>query len=332
MIQPFSLSIAQLFQFGLGACLLFVGLSLCFRRPGKCRFFAATNLLLAFTLIIEVVFPIDLIQVLLLSIWPTFLLSIQERTFGSRVRWIQLFHYALPMTWLTLIVCDVQRIHVWFHSVAFVQLIPYMILCSVAMFRQVLSERYQRYFTPLFLGWACYGYLMLMLIRLILPVFMTDPAALAGVFHGLIGVYFLSVASFYFRDPHQYPDLDMPLEKEEGTNYEEEIRRRLEELLLQKKVYLIPDLTLQELSVRMHMRSAELSGFFNATMGRNFNDVINAYRVDEVKRLIGDPKTDPKATIMELAYQAGFNSKATFNRIFKQVTGVTPKAYRGRFS
>jgi AraC-like DNA-binding protein len=53
--------------------------------------------------------------------------------------------------------------------------------------------------------------------------------------------------------------------------------------------------------------------------------LINSYRVNEAKALLIN---EPQDTILDIAYAAGFNSKASFNRIFKKVTGMTPSEYR----
>ena len=62
-------------------------------------------------------------------------------------------------------------------------------------------------------------------------------------------------------------------------------------------------------------------------MRQNFFDYVNNYRVEEFKKLVNDPaKKDDK--LIFLAYDAGFNSKSTFNTAFKKFTGQTPSDYR----
>jgi AraC-like DNA-binding protein len=58
----------------------------------------------------------------------------------------------------------------------------------------------------------------------------------------------------------------------------------------------------------------------------NFNDFINQYRIEAVKDKLkaGEQKTQ---TLLGIAYDCGFNSKATFNRAFKKVTGLSPKQW-----
>ncbi|WP_425289983.1 helix-turn-helix domain-containing protein, partial [Shewanella algae] len=73
----------------------------------------------------------------------------------------------------------------------------------------------------------------------------------------------------------------------------------------------------------MGTNSSVLSKIINRAFQMNFNDFINRYRVEEVKKQLQNPK-NASLTIMSLAYDAGFNSKATFNRAFKKHTGENP--------
>lgn len=93
-----------------------------------------------------------------------------------------------------------------------------------------------------------------------------------------------------------------------------------------KKPYLEPELTLSELSSQLSTNTSFLSKVINDGTGKNFNDFINAYRVKDVinKLNAGEQKSQ---TLLGIAYDAGFNSKATFNRAFKKNTGKTPKEY-----
>ena len=70
-----------------------------------------------------------------------------------------------------------------------------------------------------------------------------------------------------------------------------------------------------------------ISQVFNDCFNKNFYDFINLYRIEESKKLLRNPKNNEK-TILEILYEAGFNSKSTFNALFKKHTGVTPTEYR----
>jgi AraC-like DNA-binding protein len=93
-----------------------------------------------------------------------------------------------------------------------------------------------------------------------------------------------------------------------------------------EKPYLNPELSLPALADSLNASRNQLSEVINKVHNKNFYEFINEYRVEEVKDLLADPK-NKHLKLMSLAYDAGFNSKATFNRIFKQMTGMTPSQY-----
>lgn len=98
------------------------------------------------------------------------------------------------------------------------------------------------------------------------------------------------------------------------------------------KLYLNPALSLKSLSQHTQVPEKEISAALNQQLGKNFYTFINEYRVKEVKSRLHDPKYD-HLKLLSIALDAGFNSKATFNRIFKATTGQSPKDFRaGRSS
>jgi AraC-like DNA-binding protein len=105
---------------------------------------------------------------------------------------------------------------------------------------------------------------------------------------------------------------------------------RVEQLILHEGLYKNPELTLTGLAKKLNTNASFLSKVINNGFGINFNDFINRYRVNEVKNLLAD-EANANITIMSLAYDAGFNSKATFNRAFKKFTGKNPKDFSGNF-
>lgn len=107
----------------------------------------------------------------------------------------------------------------------------------------------------------------------------------------------------------------------------DESLKRLKEHLEKTKPYLNETLTLTELASQIGMTRNQLSFLINGASGENFYSFINRYRVEEVKRLIADPKKS-NFTILSLAYEAGFPSKSSFHSVFKKLTGLTPTEYR----
>lgn len=86
------------------------------------------------------------------------------------------------------------------------------------------------------------------------------------------------------------------------------------------------DLTLTEVARKLNTNAVILSKAVNQQFGLNFNDFINQYRVNAVIRRLALPEFKNQ-TLLAIAFDAGFNSKATFNRSFKKFTGKNPKEY-----
>ncbi|WP_432326806.1 helix-turn-helix domain-containing protein [Mucilaginibacter sp. P25] len=77
----------------------------------------------------------------------------------------------------------------------------------------------------------------------------------------------------------------------------------------------------------MNIHPHDLSRIINVGMGKNFNDFINEFRVRETARKMRDP-AHAHLTLLGIAYESGFNSQRTFNRVFKEMTGKTPAEYK----
>jgi AraC-like DNA-binding protein len=106
-----------------------------------------------------------------------------------------------------------------------------------------------------------------------------------------------------------------------------EIAQRVLRLMEHEKPWLDPDLSLEQLAVAIGQKPKALSLVINETLGQNFFDFINHYRIEEAKRLLTNP-VDKKTTVLEVLYQVGFNSKSSFNTLFKKYTGLTPTEFR----
>ena len=93
------------------------------------------------------------------------------------------------------------------------------------------------------------------------------------------------------------------------------------------KPYLEPELTLDVLASQLSVKSKFLSQTINELLQQNFFEFINNYRISEAKRLLTNPK-DKKITVLEVMYEVGFNSKSSFNTLFKKDTGITPSEFK----
>jgi AraC-like DNA-binding protein len=108
-----------------------------------------------------------------------------------------------------------------------------------------------------------------------------------------------------------------------------EIVSKLNSVMKNEKLYQETELTLQQLAEKIKSPSYQVSQAINERMGKNFYDLVNGYRVEEAKRLLADSE-NKNYTILSVGFEAGFNSKTTFNTVFKKFTGLTPTEYRDK--
>lgn len=106
----------------------------------------------------------------------------------------------------------------------------------------------------------------------------------------------------------------------------EDIHRALSAAMHDEKVFKDAELTLTSLAHHLSVNPNYLSQVINQMEGKNFYDFVNEKRIEEFKKLIAEPKNQ-KYTLLALAYDCGFNSKTSFNRHFKKVTGQSPSEY-----
>ncbi|MEN1784881.1 MAG: AraC family transcriptional regulator [Bacteroidota bacterium] len=106
----------------------------------------------------------------------------------------------------------------------------------------------------------------------------------------------------------------------------ENLKQQLASFFAENKPYLEQELNLVKLSQKLQLSREEVSEVINKGFGVKFNDYVNRYRIEEFKHRIAT-KDHERLSLLGLAYECGFNSKATFNRAFKKVTTVSPSEY-----
>jgi AraC-like DNA-binding protein len=153
-------------------------------------------------------------------------------------------------------------------------------------------------------------------------------------FPTIVFVYWLGMGA-YIRQSKMRPDeiinYNKPIVKKYFQDKEADNHwLQLKLIMDADQIYLNPDLKLDELSARLNLPVKSVSSLLNQHIGKNFNDFVNGYRVEEVKKRLINPAAN-RFTIASIALDCGFNSLATFQRCFKQVTGVTPSQYINEF-
>ncbi len=113
------------------------------------------------------------------------------------------------------------------------------------------------------------------------------------------------------------------LTQEELTTY----KSKLWDYMAFHKKYLNSELNIEDLANELGWASKLLSQIINEGYSCNFFDFVNKFRVEEAKSLFSNP-TDDKMTIQEVMYDAGFNSKSSFNTAFKKFTKLTPTQFK----
>ena len=116
-----------------------------------------------------------------------------------------------------------------------------------------------------------------------------------------------------------------------SENEIEILKQQLLTLLEKEKAYLNEDLTLRTLASQLSTTEKKLSALLNHYLNTNFYDFVNGYRVEAVcEKLVN--KDFSHYTVLAIAYDCGFKSKSSFNRIFKKATNLSPSAYKKQFS
>lgn len=154
--------------------------------------------------------------------------------------------------------------------------------------------------------------------------------AFISIFSVLLGYYGLRQGNLF--NPYINVDFDI-LSTNQTDCYSKPIPDkdeafviRLLEYMKIHKPYLNPEINLAMLSEQLMVSPEYLSEMINSRLNKNFFDFINHYRIEEFKELCKNAK-NKNFTLLSLAFDCGFNSKATFNRVFKKNTGITPSEY-----
>jgi AraC-like DNA-binding protein len=96
-----------------------------------------------------------------------------------------------------------------------------------------------------------------------------------------------------------------------------------------EKPFIDGDLTIQKLAEKLSIPANHLSQTINERLGQTFSDFVNSYRVEAAKRKLVDPAFR-HLSVLGIAEAVGFNSKSSFNSVFKKHTKMTPSEFRNQ--
>ena len=105
------------------------------------------------------------------------------------------------------------------------------------------------------------------------------------------------------------------------------INARLLKSMQQDRLFLNPTLSLSALSKELNIPAHHLTQTLNEYADLSFYDFVNSFRVNEFKKRIHAPE-NKNFSLLGIAFDCGFNSKSSFNRIFKQKTALSPSEYQ----
>ena len=163
------------------------------------------------------------------------------------------------------------------------------------------------------------------------------------IFYTLIVLFVVCIGFFGIRRENVFSENSKELNtslvtKKSTTDYEksglktdlaEEIHVKLKLLMSEKELYANPKLTLSQLAGHLEISANNLSQIINQYEKVNFYDFVNAYRLEA---FIKNAVSDKSYSLLGHAYDAGFNSKSSFNSVFKKHHGMTPSKYIAQMS
>ena len=131
------------------------------------------------------------------------------------------------------------------------------------------------------------------------------------------------------HDFSEQPESQTPRNIRNGLNEKQiaDLNTTILKYLTKNKPWLNPDYSLQMMADDMKISRQKLSEVINQGQKKNFYKLINEFRVQEVKAKLNDPAFS-HYTVLGIGLECGFNSKTSFNRIFKEETGFTPSEYK----
>lgn len=141
-------------------------------------------------------------------------------------------------------------------------------------------------------------------------------------------VFLFFVISFLiFLDSRPFPAIQKMSKGDLFSNYDDQQQlKRLNSILKEKQLFARPGLSLKELSRELNLPSRYLSYLINRYHRKNFNEFINEHRIDAFITRAKSAEARHK-TLLAIAFESGFNSKSSFNQVFKDHKGKPPSDY-----
>ncbi len=170
------------------------------------------------------------------------------------------------------------------------------------------------------------------LLLILSAYFLTSiaPQLLTKVPFAVFSIILYSIGYLAVVRPEEFQPINIIKKRKNGITFDQEFidstLMKIDKIMQSEKLFLQSDLKYSDIASKLNISVRQFSEFLNKALGKTFNDFINEYRVNEVKENLKNGDRNLQ-TILAIALDSGFNSKASFNRIFKKHTGLTPTEY-----
>jgi len=218
-----------------------------------------------------------------------------------------------------------------------VHVLIYILLCQphLRVYRQRIVDNYSNV-SVLNLRWLqlfCYGFIVQILAERLLPALNITSSTLSDTAGMAVYVFIIVLTySALGQSRLQFANTRQPATSN-GKYYRSGLRDhtaqyyldKLNRLMATEQYFLESDLSLQSLADRVKISPHHLSQILNEKLEKSFYDYVNEQRVEYARQLL---LTEPRRSIIDIAFQSGYNSKNSFYNAFKRHTGTTPSDYR----
>lgn len=216
---------------------------------------------------------------------------------------------------------------------------PIATFCEIDSHRRHLKNMYSYKSNRITLGWALFvaisffvfyfGLFVLGLIRILNIHFPVDPE-LVGF--GIMIFYSFAFSIFGYQQERIYPvqsSQSADAYSQSGLKQKDKkaLAGSLLTLMSDEKLYLNSQLSLMDVAYRLQVPRHYVTQVLSQELGKNFYTFVNEYRINEAKRRMLDDRYKQEK-LLAIAYDVGFNSKSSFNSLFKQATDMTPSEFR----
>ncbi len=203
---------------------------------------------------------------------------------------------------------------------------------SIVVIAFVKVRRYLRYIRTNYsniddidISWLKYVFLFFIVGQLAWLATSLAGSALIDVVYYVVIILMWQVTLYYSWNVRPITIEPLPAEPqpaERGYAFADELER----LLMDKQLYLNPNLTLNDLAALVHTNRTYVSSYFNSVKGKPFYDYINQLRIEQ--KSLPLMEEHPEFKLEYIAAESGFQSISTFRRAFHKLKGMSPSQYR----